>query len=112
MSHIKLSERARNDLQRLYEFLAQFDFAVADNGNAAIVAALEELTVKPFNGSPVEDRPNVRKVVVDFGASGYLVFHKRYEKQDMNLVTAILHQKELYEPKNVGLASETVEEKS
>ena len=112
MSHIKLSDRARNDLQRLYEFLAQFDFAVADNGNAAIVAALEELTIKPFNGSPVEDRPNVRKVVVDFGASGYLVFHKRYEKQDMNLVTAILHQKELYETKTIGLASETIEEKS
>lgn len=112
MSHVKLSDRARNDLQRLYEFLAQFDFAVADNGNAAIVAALEELTVKPFNGSPVEDRPNVRKVVVDFGASGYLVFYKRYEKQDMNLVTAILHQKELYEPQTIELAPEAVEEKS
>ena len=112
MSHVKLSERARNDLQRLYKFLAQFDFAVSDNGNAAIVAALEELTVKPFNGSPVEERPNVRKVVVDFGPSGYLFFHKRYEKQAMNLVTAILHQKEVYETKTIGLASESIEEKS
>ena len=112
MSHIKLSGRARNDVKRLYEFLAQFDFGVADNGNAAIVAALEEITVKPFNGSPIEGRPNVRKIVVDFGESGYLIFHKRYEKQDMNLVTAILHQKELYDTKTIGLTSEAIEEKS
>ena len=111
MSHIKLSDRARNDIKRLYDFLAQFDLSVADNGNTAIIEALENIESNPLNGSPVEDRPNVRKVVVDFGASGYLIFHKRYERTDTNLVSRIIHQKEWYESGSMGLSEETTEEK-
>jgi len=111
MSRIKLSDRARNDIKRLYEFLAQFDFSVADNGNTAIIEGLENLESRPFNGSPVEDRPNVRKVVVDFGASGYLIFHKRYEETDTNLVTRIIHQKEWYESGTIGIYEEETEER-
>lgn len=109
MSSIKLSESARSDLLRLYEFLAQFDVSVADNSNAAIIAGLEYLALHPLNGAPVEDRPHTRKMVVDFGASGYLIFHKRYEKQDMNLVTRILHQKEWYDTDSIGAEEEAQE---
>ena len=31
MSRIKLSDTARSDIRRIYDFLAQFDVAVADN---------------------------------------------------------------------------------
>ncbi len=82
MSHIKLSGRARGDLIQLYDFLAQFDLTVADNGNDAIIAGLDYLEAHPQSGAPVEDRPNVRKSIVAFGASGYLIFHKRYDKMD------------------------------
>ena len=95
---------------RLYDFLAQFDLTVADNGNDAIIATLEYLEAHPQSGSPVEERPNVRKSIVAFGASGYLIFHKRYEKIDTNLVARIIHQKEWYDPQTVGLAEEMVEE--
>ncbi|OIP19536.1 MAG: hypothetical protein AUK51_01185 [Comamonadaceae bacterium CG2_30_59_20] len=95
---------------RLYDFLAQFDLTVADNGNNAIIAALAYLEAHPQSGSPVEDRPNVRMSVVAFGASGYLIFHKRCEKTDTNLVARIIHKREWYDPQTVGLAEEMVEE--
>ena len=110
MSHIKLSDQARADIARLYDFLAQFDLTVADNSNDAIIAVLEYLEAHPRSGAPVEDRPNVRKLIVAFGTSGYLIFHKRYEKTNTNLVARIIHQKEWYDTQTIGLAEEKVEE--
>lgn len=109
MSHIKLSATARNDIKRLYEFLAQFEITVADNGNDALIAGLEYLQTHPNSGTPVEDRPHVRKSIVAFGASGYLIFHKRFESIDTNLVARIIHQKEWYDAQTIGLAEEKVE---
>ena len=106
MSRIILSASARNDIKRLYDFLTQFDLTVADNGNDAIIAGLEYLEAHSSCGSVVEDRPNVRKSIVAFGASGYLIFHKRYEKIDTNLVARIIHQKEWYDEQTIGLAEE------
>lgn len=110
MSHIKLSGRVRGDIVRLYDFLAQFDLTVADNSNDTIIAGLEYLETQPRSGAPVEDRPNVRKSIVAFGASGYLIFLKRYEKTDTNLVARIIHQKEWYDAQTIGLAEEKSEE--
>ncbi len=102
MASIKLSAAARVDLQRLYEFLAQFDLDVADRGNAAIIEALEYIQAHPQSGSPLEGRSNVRKSIVAFGASGYLIFHKRYEATDINFIARIIHQKEWYEASAIG----------
>ena len=110
MPHLKISGAASADIRRLYEFLAQFDATVADNGNAAIVAGLEHLKANPTSGTPVEDRPNVRKMIVDFGASGYLIFHKHYEKINTTLVARIIHQKEWCDAETIGLAEEKKEQ--
>lgn len=106
MSRIKLSSSARDDIKRLYDFPAQFDLAVADNGNDAIIAGLEYIEAHPTSGAAMEDRPNVRKSIVAFGASGYLIFHKRYERVDTDLVARIIHQKEWYDAQTIGLAEE------
>lgn len=102
MPRVKLSDAARIDIQRLYDFLAQFDLTAEDSSNDAIVAGLDYLETYPLSGSPVEDRPHVRKSVVAFGASGYLIFHKRYERTDTVLVARIIHQKEWYEIGAIG----------
>jgi hypothetical protein len=52
----------------------------------------------------------VRRSVIDFGATGYLVFHKRYEKQDVNFVARIIHQREWYDEASIGLTEETIED--
>ncbi len=102
MARIKLSAAARADLQRLYEFLARFDLEVADRGNAALIEALEYIELHPSSGSPLENRPNVRKSIVAFGASGYLIFHKRFDATDTNFIARIIHQKEWYDARAIG----------
>lgn len=110
MSFVKLSDAAGFDLVRLYDFLAQYDVSIAKRAMDSIINGLGMLERLPTSGRPVSDRPNVRMSVVDFGATGYLVFHKRYEKQDMNLVARIIHQKEWYDEATIGLAEEKSEQ--
>lgn len=105
MARIKLSAAAREDLQRLYEFLAQFDLDVADRGNAAIIEALEYIQMHPTSGAPLQGRQGVRKSIVAFGASGYLIFHKRYETTDTNFIARIIHQKEWYDSQAINAAA-------
>ena len=57
-------------------------------------------------GAPLPDRPDVRKMVVDFGASGYLIFHKRYESTNVNVVIRIIHQREWYDATTIGQADD------
>jgi len=104
MSRLTLSTRARQDVQRLFDFLAQYDEAIAQRGNEVIYEALKILTKQPTNGVPLEGRRGMRKLVVDFGASGYLIFHRYRKDVDTVDVLAILHQKENYSPRTVGLA--------
>ena len=111
MSQIKFSETAQFDLKRLHNFLNKFDANIADDAIEVILSAIEHLMVSHSGGSPVIDRPNVRKLVIDFGETGYLVFHKYYEKTDVTLVSTILHQKEYYNIQTIGLKSEALEEK-
>ena len=106
MSRVKFSDVARQDVVRLRAFLAQYDAVIADRAIQTIFDGIETLSINPFNGSPVADRPMVRKLVISFGATGYLVFHKYYEQLDVSVIATILHQKEFYEPQTIGLTSQ------
>ena len=106
MSRVKLSAQAIGDAKRLYDFLSQYDLTVADNSSRVLVKALQALEQQPLMGAPLPDRPGFRKMVVDFGASGYLIFHKRYESTDVNVVVRIIHQKEWYDATTLGLADD------
>lgn len=110
MSFVKYSDTSRADLARLYAFLAQYDGNVADKALDTIIGGIDYIEAHPSSGAPLSDRQNVRKSVIDFGATGYLVFHKRYEKQDMNFVARIIHQKEWYDEATIGLAEEKAED--
>ncbi len=110
MSFIKYSNAARSDLARLHQFLAQYDEKIASKALDTIIKGIDYIEMYPSSGSPLADRPGVRKSVIDFGATGYLVFHKRYEKQDVNFVARIIHQKEWYDEATIGVAQEKVEE--
>ena len=110
MSFIKYSASSRADLARLYEFLAQYDDNVADRALDSIIEGVDYIKAHPTSGTPVSDRHNVRKFVIDFGVSGYLVFYKRYEKQDLNFIARILYQKEWYDEASIGLTEEKTED--
>lgn len=103
MAVVKLSDFAQHDLLRLYDFLAQYDRNIAADALSAILDAIDVLETAPMRGSPLLDRPDTRKLVVDYGSSGYLVFHKYNLKTDVVQVSRVLHQKEDYSIATVTL---------
>jgi plasmid stabilization system protein ParE len=109
MSSVKLSALADADQARLYDFLAQYSHEVAARALETILDAIDSLATAPFQGAPVDDRPFLRKLVIDFGASGYLIFHKYNEKTDTVQIARILNQKEDYRTSTVGLDAQAAE---
>ena len=93
MPQVTLSRRAQNDLQRLYNFLAQFDTEIASQAIDAILDAFENLHM-PTIGSPVPEKVGMRKLVIDFGDTGYTSLYRYSKKTDNIRVLAIKHQKE------------------
>ncbi len=105
MSFVKLSAPANADLARLYDFLAKYNHEVAAQGLTKILDAIDSLETQPFQGAPVEDRPFVRKLVITWGASGYLIFHKYNEQTDTVQISRIINQREDYSPITIGIES-------
>ncbi len=94
MPGLRLSARAQADVVRLHRFLLHKDANAARRAVAAIRDALQPLEKVPAIGRPVEDAPEMRELVIDFGASGYLALYRHEPKEDAVVVLAIKHQRE------------------
>ena len=94
MPHVRLSTRAQSDLFRLHAVLVGKDVNSAKRAMLAIRHAFLPLVHAPGVGKLVEDRADLRELVIDFGASGYLALY-RFEPE-LNAVTilAVKHQRE------------------
>jgi ParE toxin of type II toxin-antitoxin system, parDE len=90
------------DLVRLYEFLAPLDFSKADEAIDTILAALGVLEKMPLGCSPLVGRKDLRKLVIPFGASGYVAFYSYDHQMDTSTIACVLHQKERYNRATVG----------
>ncbi|MGL4767898.1 MAG: type II toxin-antitoxin system RelE/ParE family toxin [Formosimonas sp.] len=107
MSRVILSERARSDLARLYEFLAKHDTHIADNAIDTIINALTLLEQMPLAASLVTGRKDIRKLVIQFGESGYLAFYEYKHVTDTVLIATVMHQRERYFFEDVGKKDES-----
>jgi plasmid stabilization system protein ParE len=88
---IRLSPVAVLDVERLRTYLDQNNPDVAQRALARIWTAIERLQEFPALGTPTKD-PDVRQIVIRFGASGYIV---RYiAKPNDIVVTRIWHGRE------------------
>lgn len=94
MPHVRLSARAQSDLSRLHTFLVSKDINAAKRATPVIRKAFMPLTHAPMMGSPVEDSEDLRELVVDFGASGYLALYRFEPALDAVTILAIKHQRE------------------
>jgi plasmid stabilization system protein ParE len=91
---VRFAPRAADDLQRLFDFLADEDLLAAERARAAIEQAIELLRSFPFAcRKALPDNPFLRELVIEFGHSGYVAL---YEIEDTNTVTvlAVRHQRE------------------
>jgi plasmid stabilization system protein ParE len=96
MPRVKLSAFAENDLARLFNFLAQYDRNTAADAIEVILNSIDRLETSPFLGTMLGERPATRKLVIEFGATGYLVFHEFKVETDTVQVSRVLHQRENY----------------
>lgn len=93
---VRFTEKALSDLERLYEFLLEFDIHTAERAVKAIENGLSFLSQSPFSCRKAAEGahgPLLRELIIPFGASGYLAL---FEIEDASTVTvlALRHQRE------------------
>lgn len=94
MPHVRLSARAQSDLSRLHAFLVNKDANAAKRALLASRESIMPLVHAPMIGRPVEDSEDLRELVIDFGASGYLALYRFEPALDAVTILAIKHQRE------------------
>lgn len=94
MPHVRLSARAQSDLSHLHTFLVSKDINAAKRAMPAIRELFMPHTHAPMVGRPVEDSEDLRELVIDFGASGYLALYRFEPALDAVTILAIKHQRQ------------------
>ena len=90
---ILLSHDAVEDIERLRAFLDHANPGAARRALALILAAIEKLQDFPALGMPTDD-PEIRQIVIRFGASGYIVRYVILPETADILVTRVWHGRE------------------
>ena len=92
MTRVVLGERARRDLLRLVDFLAEQDPDAANATADLIVDALSLLERHPRIGRRV--MPDLRELVIQRGRTGYVALYRVDDGDQFAQVLAIRHQRE------------------
>jgi len=83
---LRVSVRAHNDLQGIWDYISEFSVPSADKTVDAIVDAYMSLLEHPFRGRSRDDlRPSLRNLVVN----KYLVFYR--VENEVIFVSRIIH---------------------
>lgn len=91
---LRLAPRAADDLQRLFEFLAENDLGAAERMRLAIEKAFGFLQAFPFAcRKAAPEHPFLREMVIEFSQAGYVAL---FEIDDNRTITilAVRHQRE------------------
>jgi toxin ParE1/3/4 len=91
---ILFSPDAVEDVERLRNFLDQSNPDAARRALAAIWAPIDRLQKFPDLGMPTGD-PEIRQIVVRFGAGGYIVRYAALPEHGDILITRIWHGREV-----------------
>ncbi|MFY9261479.1 MAG: type II toxin-antitoxin system RelE/ParE family toxin [Gallionella sp.] len=94
MPHIIYTQPAIEDLIRLHIFLASKSVVAAGKAKIAIVKSIKKLPLMPEAHKPVLSHPNIRDLIIDFGATGYIARY-HYERGSNITILRIRHQKEI-----------------
>ena len=91
---VRYTSAARDDLHRLFSFLAKRDLPAARRARDAIGKSVELLREFPFTcRKAVPENPFLRELLIPFGAAGYVAL---FEIEDDETITilAVRHQLE------------------
>jgi plasmid stabilization system protein ParE len=91
---VRFTGQARQDLLRLFGFLADEDYQAAVQAREAIGRAVEFLSVFPFTcRKATPSDPFLRELLIPFGRSGYVALFE-IEGGGVVTVLAVRHQRE------------------
>jgi plasmid stabilization system protein ParE len=92
VAEVTFASRALTDLERIFEFLATGNPAIAFATVQAIRTGIEVLANHPFIGRP--SARGRRELILSRGKSGYVALYRYDPGLDKVLVLAIRHQRE------------------
>lgn len=91
---VRFAPRAADDLQRLFDFLAEQDLPAAERARAAIAQVISLLQSFPFAcRKALPENPFLRELMIEFGRSGYVALYE-IEAPEIVTVLAVRHQRE------------------
>lgn len=92
MPVVRFSGQTLDDLERIFDFLAGHDPALASQAGNAIVDATSVLQQHPMIGRAVQGK--LRELVISQGATGYVALYRFVQTANRIDVLAIRHQRE------------------
>jgi addiction module RelE/StbE family toxin len=96
LAKVIYSTQALNDVERIAEFLEHEGPAVVAAAVEAVIEAVELLARHPWLGRPAEHE--LRELIISRGKTGYVALYDFLEAEDIVLVLALRHQRELWGP--------------
>ena len=94
MSRIIITEKAIQGLERCKSFLKTHS-KIAERRAAKIISQKFSLLERyPDIGRPHVDIPELRELIIEFGATGYIALYRYILEEDIVYILAFRHQKE------------------
>ena len=90
---VRLTDEARDDLRRLFRFLAARDDSAAERAIEAIERGFGFLEHSPFSCRKAGESALVRELVIPFGGAGYVALFSIDDERTVT-VASIRHQRE------------------
>ena len=85
---------AKDDLKRLFAFLAEQDPQAARHARKAIAASIQLLQQFPFTcRKAVSENALLRELVISFGSAGYVALFEIDDQETLTII-AVRHQRE------------------
>ena len=91
---VRYTRAARDDLKRLFGFLAERDLLVAQRAREAIAASMTLLQQFPYTcRKAVPENPFLRELIISFGVAGYVALFEIEDDETISILV-IRHQRE------------------
>ena len=91
---VRYTLEAKEDLKRLFAFLAEQDPQAAEYARKTIAASVQLLQQFPFTcRKAVAENAFLRELVISFGSAGYVALFEIEDKETVTII-AVRHQRE------------------
>lgn len=91
---VRYTRAARDDLKRLFSFLAGHDLLAAQRARKAIATSMTLLQQFPYTcRKATPENPFLRELIISFGVAGYVALFEIEDDETISIL-AIRHQRE------------------